>query len=108
MVGIVFDKLMQYQIVDPSDVVAWSFRAGNTTEEIAEGGLTVQGWEMLKAALDKASGRVAVAKHKVHIVKKEEEDAKARLKASKGAVVDDGMDVEVSIQDGERVPVVGE
>ncbi|KAG9017386.1 hypothetical protein FRB95_000806 [Tulasnella sp. JGI-2019a] len=99
MVGIVFDKLMQYQIVDPSDVVAWTFRAGNITEEIAEGALTVQGWEMLKAALDKASGRVAVAKYKVHIVKKEEEDAKARLKASKGAVVDDGMDVDVSIQD---------
>ncbi|KAG8851988.1 hypothetical protein FRB96_009004 [Tulasnella sp. 330] len=99
MVGIVFDKLMQYQIVDPSDVVAWSFRVGNATEGVADGGLTVQGWEMLKAALDKASGRVAVAKHKVHTVKKEEEDAKARLKASKGAVVDDGMDVDVSIQD---------
>jgi nuclear cap-binding protein subunit 1 len=25
MVGIVFDKLMQYQIVDPTDVVSWAF-----------------------------------------------------------------------------------
>lgn len=103
MVGIVFDKLMQYQVVDPSDVVAWAFRAGRASEDKLDGALTVQGWEILKAALDKASGRVAIAKHKVQKVKKEEEDAKARLKASKGAVVDDGMDVDVSIQDGKPV-----
>jgi len=28
MVGIMFDKLMQYQIVDPTDVVSWAFGSG--------------------------------------------------------------------------------
>ncbi len=95
MVTIVFDKLMQYQIVDPSDVVAWAFRDGQ--------GVRAKGWDVLKAALAKASGRVAVAKAKVQKVRKDEEDAKAKVKATKGEVLDEGMDVE----EGEPVWAIG-
>ncbi|KAG8950908.1 hypothetical protein FRC04_006972 [Tulasnella sp. 424] len=98
MIAIVFDKFMQYQVVDPADVVAWSFRSSATNgDHRVEGSIGIKGWEILKAALDKASGRVAIAKRKVQKVKKEEEDAKAKLKASK--VVDDVMEEEVAMQD---------
>lgn len=99
MIAIVFDKFMQYQVVDPADVVAWSFRSSGTNgDHRVEGSIGIKGWEILKAALDKASGRVVIAKRKVQKVKKEEEDAKAKLKASK--VVDEEMEEEVTMQDG--------
>lgn len=99
MIAIVFDKFMQYQVVDPADVVAWSFRSSATNgDHRVEGSIGIKGWQILKAALDKASGRVVIAKRKVQKVKKEEEDAKAKLKASK--VVDDVMEEEIAMQDG--------
>jgi nuclear cap-binding protein subunit 1 len=79
MISIVFDKLMQYQIVDPSDIIGWSFKShedGSATPHIS-----VQGWDLLKAALDKAIGRVAIAHQKVQTLRKEEEDAKAKAMA---------------------------
>ncbi|KAG9043672.1 hypothetical protein FS837_009258 [Tulasnella sp. UAMH 9824] len=100
MIAIVFDKFMQYQVVDPADVVAWSFRSSATNgDHRVEGSIGIKGWEILKAALDKANGRVVIAKRKVQKVKKEEEDAKAKLKASKGAVVDEVMEEEDAMQD---------
>ncbi|KAG8935874.1 hypothetical protein FRC02_005873 [Tulasnella sp. 418] len=94
MVAIVFDKLMQYQVVDPEDVVSWSFR-GQSRDHAR---LSAKEWDILKAALEKANGRVLVAKGKVQSVKKVEEDAKARLKAKQGGDVgDEGMDVETSV-----------
>lgn len=101
MIAIVFDKFMQYQVVDPADVVAWSFRSSATNgDHRVEGSIGIKGWEILKAALDKANGRVVIAKRKVQKVKKDEEDAKAKLKASKGAVVDEVMEEEDAMQDG--------
>lgn len=78
MVGIVFDKLMQYQIVDPGDVVDWVFENRDKEGVLGEG----LDWELLKAAVDKANGRVLIARRKVTSVKKDEEDKRAREKAS--------------------------
>jgi nuclear cap-binding protein subunit 1 len=38
MVGIVFDKFMQYQIVDPPDVVVWTFMDGVEVGQFEERG----------------------------------------------------------------------
>lgn len=79
MINIVFDKLMQYQIVDPSDIIEWSFKSHE--DKNATPHIHVQGWDLLKAALDKAIGRVAIARQKVQTLRKEEEDAKAKAMA---------------------------
>ncbi|KAH7888158.1 MIF4G like-domain-containing protein [Phlebopus sp. FC_14] len=86
MVNIVFDKLMQYQVVDPSDVVTWTFWNAATSET---GPITLGAfeWDLLKAALDKANGRVTLARKKVAALRKEQDDSIARVKASGGADV---------------------
>lgn len=90
MVNIVFDKLMQYQIVDPTDVVAWTF-----TNVAGDGHLSGMGplslsafeWDLLKGALDKANGRVMIARRKVAALRKEEDDTRAKAKARGGVDV---------------------
>ena len=62
MVRIVFDKLMQYQIVDPTDVIGWAF---SPRAQVEEGGaiyVDAFRWEIIEGALDKANGRVMIAK----------------------------------------------
>jgi len=87
MVGIVLDKLMQYQIVEPADVVSFAF--GEAQD--AQG--HVQRWELVRSALDKARGRLVVAQRKAGALRKEEEDAKAKKLAGTGAAMDvDGAD----------------
>lgn len=99
MIGIVFDKLMQYQIVDPTDVIAWTF--GNSAGSSEDGTLSVGAfeWDLIKGALDKANGRVMVARRKVAALRKEHDDSIARVKASGGA---DVASMEV---DGEVKPI---
>ncbi|KAG6375040.1 MIF4G like-domain-containing protein [Boletus reticuloceps] len=104
MIGIVFDKLMQYQIVDPTEVIAWTFR--NSVSAISEDGaetspLSVGAfeWDLIKGALDKANGRVMVARRKVAALRKEQDDSIARAMASGGA---DVASMEV---DGEVKPI---
>lgn len=77
MVRIVFDKLMQYQIVDPSDVIGWSFlpRGGTATIDTFR-------WEILENAVDKANGRVLIAKKRVSALRKEEDEKRAVSKAT--------------------------
>ncbi|KAG9317086.1 armadillo-type protein [Chiua virens] len=88
-VGIVFDKLMQYQIVDPTDVIAWTFgnSARNNGEDGTRGPMFVGAfeWDLIKGAMDKANGRVMVARRKVAALRKEQDDSIARVKASGGA-----------------------
>ncbi|KAH8102808.1 MIF4G like-domain-containing protein [Phellopilus nigrolimitatus] len=86
MVRIVFDKLMQYQIVDPSDVIGWAFAppAGGEGAKI-----DTFRWEIIEGALDKANGRVVVARKKVSALRKEEDDSRAREKASGNMEVTD-------------------
>ncbi|KAF9480787.1 cap binding protein 80-PB [Pholiota conissans] len=105
MVAIVFDKLMQYQIVDPTDVVAWTFMNGVGVGQLAELGgpmnLSAFEWDLLKGALDKANGRVTIARRKIATLRKEDDDAQARVKAR----ADDTMEVDADPK-GEAVPVV--
>ncbi|KAF9510764.1 hypothetical protein BS47DRAFT_1331566 [Hydnum rufescens UP504] len=94
MVAIVFDKLMQYQIVDPSDIIAWCFHSSDRREASSEGLIGLQEWDLIKAALDKAIGRVSIAQQRVNSLRKEEEDAKAKVKAGKAELSVDTMDVD--------------
>ncbi|KAF7331795.1 hypothetical protein MKEN_00059500 [Mycena kentingensis (nom. inval.)] len=91
MVLIVFDKLMQYQIVDPTDVVEWAFvhRAEHPvlTASTGPNSLRAFEWEIVKAALDKANGRVTAARRKVVALRKEDDDVRARALAD-GAAMD--------------------
>ncbi|TFK74356.1 hypothetical protein BDN72DRAFT_886358 [Pluteus cervinus] len=83
MVGIVFDKLMQYQIVDPTDVVGWTFATGTGLGEAPHAmSLTALEWDLIKAALDKANGRVVTSRKKVTTLRKEDDDTRARAKAN--------------------------
>lgn len=90
MIGIVFDKLMQYQIVDPTDVVAWIFSQelgiGEPRTLCAPYSLTAYEWDLLKGALDKANGRVIIAKRKVVALQKEDDDTRGRAKATANAM----------------------
>ncbi|EMD31829.1 hypothetical protein CERSUDRAFT_119399 [Gelatoporia subvermispora B] len=86
MVAIVFDKLMQYQIVDPTDVIAWTFAHGGGRG--ARGTFDAFQWALLKGALDKANGRVMIARRKVAALRKEADDNAARAKASETMEVD--------------------
>jgi nuclear cap-binding protein subunit 1 len=99
MINIVFDKLMQYQIVDPSDVVAWAFTnsgrvAGGEKISAEEATTKIDAfvWGVIEGALDKANGRVAIAKRKVTALRKEEDDSRARDIAKGGDV--GNMDVD--------------
>ena len=93
MVSIVFDKFMQYQIVDPTDVVAWTFMNGVEVGQLAEIGgpmnLSAFEWDLLRGALDKANGRVALARRKVAVLRKEDDDTRAKIKAG-----DENMEVD--------------
>ena len=84
MVRIVFDKLMQYQIVDPSDVIGWAFTA--KTESVAY--INTFKWGNIQGALDKANGRVQIARKKAATLGKEEDDKKAREKVTVNMEVD--------------------
>ncbi|KAG8743985.1 hypothetical protein FRC10_011059 [Ceratobasidium sp. 414] len=86
MIGIVFDKLMQYQIIDPSDVIEHAFEGE---------GLSAEKWGVVEAALNKANGRVVGAKRRVAALSKEEEDRRARVIANAGGM---GMDVDGDAQ----------
>ncbi|KAG5721518.1 Nuclear cap-binding protein subunit 1 [Termitomyces sp. T112] len=81
MVGIVFDKLMQYQIVDPNDVVGWTFTSGSGLGLGGQFSLSAFEWDLVRGALDKANGRVLIARRKVTALRKEEDDTRARVKA---------------------------
>lgn len=95
MVVIVFDKLMQYQIVDPTDVVAWTFTHGGVHPAAGEKTtFNAFQWDVLKGALDKANGRVMIARRKVTALRKEEDDNAARVKASDSATASMEVDAE--------------
>ncbi|PBK65728.1 hypothetical protein ARMSODRAFT_940305 [Armillaria solidipes] len=94
MVVIVFDKLMQYQIVDPTDVVAWTFEHGRTEDDVLGSPLAlgVLQWDLLKGALDKGNGRVSIARKKLTVLRKEDDDTRAR------AIAEDGASMEVDAE----------
>ena len=95
MVGIVFDKLMQYQIVEPADVVTWVFSHSSR-------GLD---WDLLRSAIDKANGRVVVARRRVTTLRKEDDDAHARAKAKANGGVADSAAMEVDAETMHGTPI---
>ena len=95
MIGIVFDKLMQYQIVEPADVVGWVFAHSSR-------GLD---WELLRSAVDKANGRVVVARRRVATLRKEDDDAHARAKAKANGGVADASTMEVDAETMHGIPM---
>ncbi|KAF9004719.1 cap binding protein 80-PB [Cyathus striatus] len=101
MVSIVFDKLMQYQIVDPTDVVGWTFlngaQIGQLTELAGPMNLSAFEWDLLKGALDKANGRVMIARRKVTALRKEDDDTRARAKAGAGESME--VDADANLED---------
>lgn len=95
MVVIVFDKLMQYQIVDPTDVVSWTFERGTESHDELSSAWCIGGlqWDLLKGALDKANGRVNIARKKVVALRKEDDDTRAQAIAKEGTAMEvDGTD----------------
>ncbi len=98
MVLIVFDKLMQYQIVDPSDVIAWAFSGSNSSDVRPR--IDAYRWGLIEAALDKANGRVAIAKRKVAALRKEEDESRALVTASGNMEVDADVAAERKFLDG--------
>ncbi|KAH6896461.1 cap binding protein 80-PB [Coprinopsis sp. MPI-PUGE-AT-0042] len=106
MVIIVFDKLMQYQIVDPTDIVSWTFlngaAVGQLTELAGPMNLSAFEWDLLRAAIDKANGRVVSAKRKVMQLRKEADERRAQAKA-KDDNVGNGMEMDVEAKEEETV-----
>ncbi|KAI0637657.1 cap binding protein 80-PB [Trametes polyzona] len=89
MILIVFDKLMQYQIVDPTDVVAWTFKHYPVVAEgKSKATFNAFQWDLLKSALDKANGRVMVQRRKVAALRKEADDKAARAIAGESATME--------------------
>ncbi|KAL1939685.1 hypothetical protein VTO73DRAFT_9718 [Trametes versicolor] len=89
MILIVFDKLMQYQIVDPTDVVAWTFTHwAAVLEGTPKATFNAFQWDLLKAALDKANGRVMVQRRKVAVLRKEADDNAAKAIAGESAAME--------------------
>ena len=75
MIVIVFDKLMQYQIVDPTDVVSWAFtRTGEKRLSTGQPSIGALEWEIVQGALNKANGRVVIARRKVATLRKEDDE----------------------------------
>ncbi|KAI0733404.1 MIF4G like-domain-containing protein [Fomitopsis betulina] len=105
MVVIVFDKLMQYQIVDPTDVVAWTFLHGKApTGAVSDSTFDAFQWDVLKGALDKANGRVTIARKKVTALRKEADDTAAKAIATEGAAMDVDADAKPDVMHAAESP----
>ena len=92
MVRIVFDKRMQYQIADPSDVTAWASTYRGSDNETSKIAIDRLKWEVIEGALDKANGRVLISRTKVNALQKEDNDSRAKEMAIGNKKVDaDGV-----------------
>ncbi|EJU06060.1 hypothetical protein DACRYDRAFT_60601 [Dacryopinax primogenitus] len=83
---IVFDKLMQYQILDPVDIINWCCASDSTVDSKMNGHserstrwFSTFRWEALRSAIDKANGRVTVAKKRAAALRKEDDEARAKV-----------------------------
>ncbi|KAH9843775.1 MIF4G like-domain-containing protein [Rhodofomes roseus] len=107
MVVIVFDKLMQYQIVDPPDVVSWAFAYGGAlTGAVGKSTFDSFQWDVLKGALDKANGRVTIARKKVTALRKEADDTAARAIATEGAAMEVDAEAKPDVMHASESPAL--
>ncbi|KAF9498218.1 cap binding protein 80-PB [Pleurotus eryngii] len=109
LVGIVFDKLMQYQIVDPTDVITWTFANGGAVSDRNQHSskyMSMYEWDLVKGALDKANGRVMIARRKVTALRKEDDETRARANARVGETMEvdaDGKADELPISENPQL-----
>ena len=78
MIRIVFDKLMQYQIADPSVVIAWTFTYRGSDNETSKIAIDRFKREVIEGALVKANNCVLISRRKVNALQKEQDDSKAK------------------------------
>ena len=79
---------MQYQIVDPTDIIGWAFAPHAQGEDKDVTRVDAFRWEIIEGALNKANGRVMISRRKVAALRKEEDDTRAREKAGENMEVD--------------------
>lgn len=77
---IVVEKLMEYRLVDPLDVVRHFFGPADHRR-----GRGMQFWDGLKLALEKVTRRVTMAKKRVSRMKREAEDERDLVRAAGAA-----------------------
>ncbi|KAI0699826.1 cap binding protein 80-PB [Cytidiella melzeri] len=99
MIVIVFDKLMQYQIVDPTDAVAWAFTCGGKNSTSTFPNIDALLWDVIRSALDKANGRVLIARRKVAALRKEEDEKAALTLASNGTSMEVDAETKPEIEE---------
>ncbi|TBU61259.1 MIF4G like-domain-containing protein [Dichomitus squalens] len=105
MILIVFDKLMQYQIVDPADVVAWTFTDYTlVVDGQAKKTFNAFQWDLLKSALDKANGRVTIQKRKVAALSREADERAARVLANENASMEVDGDAQLDAAPAGETP----
>lgn len=92
--GIVIDKLLEYRVVDPIDVVAYVFEgdAADSPRDWSK----MHGVDVLMSAVDTVKRRVKASKKKVATLKRTEENRKDALRAAEIK----GDDVAMDDQDG--------
>jgi len=99
---IVFDKLLQYRLVDPIDVVSWVF-SGEQSALLDDKSVSprdwsdINVWEILKMTLEKVQTRVVGSSSRLEALKKKEEN---RLDAERAALQKPGQGQEDMNVDG--------
>nr|ASF90199.1 hypothetical protein SPAR04796 [Bartheletia paradoxa] len=99
LITIVFDKLIQYRIVEPAEVIQWVF---SPEEHISEGTMDVDsvvsrdwsggaGWDVLRMTLDKVNGRVLQVRDRLALARRDDEAQRAANRAASGVNDDDLM-----------------
>lgn len=76
------DKYLQYQVLEPLDVVEWVF-AKDAASNAPDGWTDVYTWELLRMTLDKVVGRVVKERRRLRSVDKADEVARARRAAER-------------------------
>ncbi|GMK55464.1 hypothetical protein CspeluHIS016_0205200 [Cutaneotrichosporon spelunceum] len=80
---ITIDKYLQYNILEPLDVVDWIFAAQPGSDTVPDGWTDVDKWELLCMTLDKVVGRVVRERRRLRTVEKADEVARARRAAER-------------------------
>ena len=68
--------------MDPTDVASWAFRSGLGNSK-GPSKVDYRQWDLLKATLDRANGRVMIAERRVIALKKEEDENCARANTNR-------------------------
>lgn len=93
---IVFDKLLQYRVVDPIDVVSWVF-AGEQAIVMGDNAprdwTNFTTWDVLRMTLEKVQTRVAGATARLEALRKKEENRVDAERAARAELVETAEDI---------------